>query len=246
MKFIIASFFLITTLVNIGLASTITPLNNTQSILYAFPQFANFSTDIIVDSLARNGKYTIITMNGDTVNGKAEDYYSYNDDTEIYKSSFYLDTLKNTIRIESYYIRGGGGTYISEYKLLNSVHKAKFIYTSYAFASASTIENNPKIYDYNPQNNTFTLDTISSNLFHIEEKDFYMELTPSDSTLPYYGAVFHLVYNGEGIATCLLDNGRWTPFEEIRNNKWLKGNIIRFDYINDEFIRSEPYWDNDD
>ena len=262
--------------------------NDPQGILYAFQRFVKFPADTIVDSLERNGNYTIITINGKRVGGKArtEDYWGYKGEEEaqidslkqiqedlkkqfivkndlaidvrlkqldeeievlkekvemreIHKSAYYLNTAKNTIRNEDSYIIGVSAYSVDEYKLLRSAHKPKFICSNFFGTSAFGQQGDFEIYDYDPHTGTFSLDTVALKLFRVDQRDFYIESTP-DSVVDC-DHFFDIVHNKEGVAVCEFNCGRWRREED--EYKWLRGNVIRFDYVNGEFIRSAPYFE---
>jgi hypothetical protein len=234
---------LLTSCVN-AQSTSIADKNNPQSILFVFQRFVDFPTDTIVDFLARNGEYTEIFLNDERVAGKPSDYYGYEgeEDDEIYRISYYLDTAKNAIRKEDSYIKGNSSFCAKEYKLLNSKHNTKFMFSTYCGTRALTTPYDIEIYDYDFQADSFSFDSISSELFSVFGNDFLLP-TPDSLEIDYF-ILFHTFYIENSIAICLFDT---CPrlFEILKENKWLKGNVIRFDFIDGEFIRSEPYFEYD-
>ena len=131
----------------------------------------------------------------------------------------------------------------TEYRLLNFDHKAKFIYSSYSATDNGVYQSDFKIFDFNPQSGSFSLDSVASELFKVERKDFFKESTP-DSLLTG-NHFFRITRAKRGIAECQLDFPWWIPQEQLEEaHKWLKGNTIYFDFVDGTFTRSEPYFDN--
>jgi hypothetical protein len=101
-----------------------------------------------------------------------------------------------------------------------------------------------EIYDFNPETGTFSLDSISTELFNVDEKDFFMESTPD--SLARYPYLFRIQETSKGIAICRLDNPvPWFLPQGEESKKFLKGNVICFDFVDGIFVRSEPYFDSD-
>jgi hypothetical protein len=139
-------------------SAVISDKNNPESILYAFLQFAehqewgifwNGMANEILDSLAKNGHYSIFWVTNDSIavpdemlSGSEKDFEE--EYLQIYKSTYNLDTTKNTIKQEGYYIKGLYKDSLKdcfEYNLSNS----KFTY--------SHISKNQKkleVFYYNP------------------------------------------------------------------------------------------------
>ena len=150
---------------------TITDKNNPQSILYAFLQFAehwewvifwNGAANVILDSLVLNGSYAIFWVTNDSTTVPDEMLYGNEKDFEeqylqIYKNTYYLDTIKNTIRQEGFYTKGlqiNSTIDYFEYNLSNT----KFTYSHF-----SRNQNKIEIYDYNP-------DVKCPDVFTLKEK----------------------------------------------------------------------------
>jgi hypothetical protein len=234
--------------------------NDPQSVLYAFQKFVIFfagkdiftkdmecSLDIIMDSLAHNGKYSLFVVNDTITYHKKNEEELFKDILNvsyICKSEYDLYPEKNTIA-HSYdhqdpLFEG------REYRLLNLTHKAKFIYSFNDFTDNSTYQDDVKIYDFDPRTGYFSLDSVTTELFRIEAKDFFMESAPD--SLAYYEYYFTINRAKKGITECriCLYYGCYSmSYEQLQEkNKWLKGNVIYFDVVDNKFIRSEPYFDD--
>lgn len=176
-------------------------------------------------------------------------YYSPNNsEEEIWVCKMYVDSLNNTIRIEDYYEVGGGASSISEYKVIKTKTGSKLLYSNYGGTVAFTTQYEFDIYDYSLSTGMLTRDSSKSTLkqFKVDTKDFFVPNTPDSVIVEYesHSSHFYRVVDiQKGIAEHILIDG--LMFDDMKNNKWIKGNSIRFDIIGDTFIRSLPSYEEE-
>jgi len=202
--------------------------DKSDSILQLYRKFKNISPqDSVLNILIKTGEF-IDTLSED----------------EVSAESMIIDTIKNAIRFEYYYKIGNSSFDITEYKALKLKKHIKFYYSRVVGTPAFTYQDEFQIYDYNPINNRFTIDSSSMKLFKVDIKDYFYLNTP-DSIISDYlthsSVFFHLVYNTDGIAeNILVDN---LIFNNLKYNEWIIGNTIRFTLKNNKILRSKPFFD---
>jgi hypothetical protein len=162
-----------------------------------------------------------------------------------YTTIMEIDSTKNALRIEDTETNNSS-FYVKEYRISNSKgNLLKFIHSEYLGTNAFTSQEKFEIYDYDFKTNTFKFDSASIKLFTCDVKDFFYKTTP-DSIIETYSRhssnFFQIVYNDFGVATYILDDHLTAARQE--RNKWIIGNTIKFDLINNRFIRSRPYYTN--
>ncbi|WP_018342828.1 hypothetical protein [Cytophaga aurantiaca] len=198
-------------------------------IVSIFKQIGHFS-DSAKNCLINNGEY----------------YGPNNDEEEIWVCKMYIDSVNNTIRIEDYYEVGNSSSSISEYKLVQTKKGCKVLYSNYGGTNAFTTQYEFEIYDYTLSTEALLRDSSKSTLkkFTIDTKDFFASNTPDSIITKYksHSSYFcRLVDIENGIAEYILfDN-----FGNMKDIKWIKGDIIRFDLEGNKFVRSEPYYEEE-
>jgi hypothetical protein len=199
-----------------------------DSIIQLYRIFKNISPqDSVLNILIKTGEFI------DTV---SED--------EVYANSMIIDTVKNAIRIEGYYKIGNSSFDITEYKALKFKKNIKFFHSLIVGTPAFRYQDEFQVYDYNPKNNRFSIDSLSMRIFSVGIKDYFYSNTP-DSIISDYlthsSNFFHLVYNTDGIAeNVFVDN---LIFNNLKDNKWIIGNTIRFTLNGNKIERSAPFFD---
>jgi len=250
-------------LANATIAETISiaDKNNPQSILYVFQILeVNFGyIDKVVDSLAHNGKYVVFTADYNLVYTQEEYSKNYDEDnddenyhyeTYAIKHIFELDTIQNVIthwRIDvnrrGEETSGFGDDNI--YRLLNSVDGAKLL--SLGFGRYDGMEYgviNISDFDLRTGNLSYSLD---NNIFRVELKDFFKETTPDSIIQTQVTTDFQITHlNKKGVAECRLSPAYWDYHNNEEISKWLKGVVIHFNFVDGKFIRSEPYFENNE
>lgn len=250
MKKVALVFLIVITLTNSVIAqfASIADKNNPQSILYVFQRIGyNFSeVDKIVDSLARNGHYEV--SEGFLV-PLYDDYEKY-----VYRHSFELDTVQNVIWHCIETKRGNETIGFSDdniYRLVNSVNESKLLLLSFRRYDGMEFGVINDVLDFDPQTGNLSNNLADKKLFAIKLKDFFKESTPDSVIQTQVTTDFQITnLTKEGVAECRLSPAYWNriwseeSFEEI--NKWLKGDVIHFDFVDGKFIRSEPYFEDKD
>ena len=163
-------------------------------------------------------------------------------DGDEYTIYYYLDTLNYTFRKEFSFV----GTQIKEARILLSENSIKILYSENSGTSSFTSQNEIKVFEYNPLNKTFDIDTINTGLFQIKFKDYFKANTP-DSIISDLSNnsnfFFNIVLNKTGIA----ENEIFSTLigENLIENKWLKGNKITYKYKDNKIMKSNPYFENE-
>ncbi len=263
MKRATLALILVVTLTNAVRAqsTSIADKNNPQSVLHVF-QIINddlVGIDVIVDSLKHNKSYEVFIVD-DTIMYNQEEYspnYSednddpdYNYETYAIKHYFTLDTVQNVI--EHYTIdvdrdgnetSGFGEDHI--YRLINSAHKTKFL--SLGFGRYDGVEYGIiDVSDFDPRTGRLSGNDVDKKIFAVEIKDFFKESTPDSVVKKQYTTDFNIIYlEKEGVAECRLSPYRWEKERYENTRKWLKGDVIHFDFVDGKFIRSGPYFEHD-
>ncbi|MDR0230921.1 MAG: hypothetical protein LBI82_02245 [Dysgonamonadaceae bacterium] len=258
MKKITLVFILAITLVNTAIAETISTIDrdNPQSILYVFQRFAEISTDVIVDSLAKNGEYIVFevfTDDDEKVVYGEEDYNPYdenideNDPPEIWRSAYYLHTDINAINHEYTCVRNCAGNTQATYRLLPSETETKFLHYFLNYGSNVQCIGELDIYDFNSLTESFSLDTTVYEILDVSLDNFFKESTP-DSLMGFFDYCFYpAYYTDKYIAQYRFRSYVGSYFEERKEEleKWMLGNVIDIYFINGKFVRSEPYFEDD-
>lgn len=183
------------------------------------------SIDSLSEKLVKNLSTTIIVA-------------SYEDEPDEV-CRYYLDTIKYTLRKEFQ----SGGISVSELRILFSDNTVKIISSDFSGTSSFTNQNNPKIYNYDYNKQSFTLDTADTKFFIVRLRDFFKGNTPDSVISEFKGHssyFFQITYNESGIAENQLFDDSFD--KNITNNNWLKGNKITYYYENNKFRKSEPYF----
>lgn len=153
--------------------------------------------------------------------------------------SYYLDTVNYAIQSEYY----SGGVSVSELRILFSNNDIFVISSNFSGTRAFTTQNYLSIFKYDFEKKFFYLDSMNTKLFKVEKSDFFKESTP-DSIISEFANhssnFFNIFYTNDGVAVNEI-------FDEIigndiKENKWLKGNVITFYFNNNRFYRTEPYF----
>ena len=250
---------------------SMTDKNNPRSVLNAFRileyRFDEDKMDKIIESLALNGKFEMYVANDETIYSE-EDYqkkfdeylenneYTYDLDSYPYadKYSFSLDTIQNVIYNWSIDVsRSGSETSgfpnAEIYRLITSTNTAKLLHLEDKYYDGM-VYGVIDIQSFNPYTESTFVNPSDKKIFAVEIKDFFKESTPDSVIRTQYTTDFSITHlEKEGVAECRLSPGYWSRrwsgeecFAEIK--KWLKGEVIHFDFVDGKFIRSEPYFDD--
>ena len=246
-----------TALVNTTIAETVSTIerDDPQGILYAFQRFVEIPVDIIVDSLAQNGKYIVFEVftgedEKNVYDEKDYDPYGYehideNDLPEIWKSAYYLMGDMNAIIHEYTCRRYCGGNTKTVYRLLPYAHGTKFMHYALSYATNDQCIGDLSIYDFNPITEKFSLDTIY-DVYNVTIENFFKESTPD--SLMEFDYCFLLAYDitDKYIAQYRFRSGLWGYIEERSEElrKWMLGNVIDIYFVDGKLVRSEPYFED--
>jgi len=151
--------------------------------------------------------------------------------------SFYLDTINYTIREES---EASG---VFELRALFSNNSIKIISSSIAGNNTHTYQSDFGIYSLNFETGRFLKDSIDKELFKVQLKDYFKENAPDSvvNKIDTHTSYFFSLTNNEKV---VAENQLFEELigEKLKDYKWLKGDKIDFEYKNNKFTRSEPYF----
>jgi len=232
--------------------------NNPQSILFAFKEikYRFLGIDKIVDSLAHKGEYEVFIVNDKIMYTQEEYFKNYDGDSDdenyhydeyAVKHTFTLYTSQNAICHSFVGVdRGGSETDPGNgdiYKLVNSADKSKLLslgFGQYDGVVYGTIS----VSDFNPHTGSLSYEPEDEKIFAVKAKNFFKESTPDSIIQTLVTTDFQITHlNKEGVAECRLAGYYWMESDEVK--KWLKGDVIHFDFVDGKFIRSEPYFEDD-
>lgn len=178
---------------------------------------------------------------------KGEYYPASNTDEDIEVLEIIIDSTNNAMSTKSYYKAGGNGAkYIIEYKDIETKRGIKFFCSSYHGTCAFTDQDQFEVYNFDIISKQFELltDINKQKLFKVEIKDFFFYDTP-DSIIQEYlshsSNYFILLDCNNSIAKNILDDN--LIFNKNKDNRWIRGEVIRFDLKGNKFSRSNPYYE---
>ena len=202
------------------------------NVVKLFQEFDDFS-DSIKNILLKNG----------------ECYPASNIDEDIEVIRISIDSSNNAISVKSFYEQGGNGAITTiEYKLIEFKKGIKFFRSSNSGTGAFTNQDQFEVYNYNIKTSRFELleDMYNKDLFNVEIKDFFFAETPDSIIREYtsHSSNFFILFDcNNGVAkNILVDN---LMFNNPKDNKWIKGDAIRFDLKGNKFTRSIPYYESE-
>lgn len=163
---------------------------------------------------------------------------------EVSVLTLIIDSIKNTLRFESYYEVGNSSSIVSEYRAIKLNNSIKLIHSEFVGTRAFTSQDAFEIYDYDSINNKLNPDSVIIKQFKVSIKDFFSPETP-DSVIDEFSShadnFFHIVYNTDGIAESIIDDHY--VFSNLKENKWILGNTIRFVIKDDKITRIGPFFE---
>lgn len=163
---------------------------------------------------------------------------------EVSALTLVIDSTKNTLRFESYYKVGNSSSIVTEYRAIKLNNTTKLLHSKFVGTRAFTSQDEFEIYDYDSINNKLRPDTLTIKDFKISIKDFFSPETP-DSIIDEFSShgdnFYHIVYNADGIAESIIDDHY--GYNDMKENKWILGNTIRFVIKDDKIIRIGPFYE---
>lgn len=163
---------------------------------------------------------------------------------EVSALTLVIDSLKCTLRFESYYKVGNSSSIVTEYRAIKLNNSVKLLHSKFVGTRAFTSQDLFEIYDYDSINNKLKTDTITIKHFLVSTKDFFSAETPDsiiDEFTTHGDNFYHIVYNTDGIAESIIDDHY--GFSNMKENKWILGNTIRFVIKDDKIIRIGPFYE---
>lgn len=177
-----------------------------------------------------------LLIHGQIVDTIAED--------EVSALTLIIDSTKNTLRFESYYKVGNSSSIVTEYRAIRLNNSIKLIHSKFVGTRAFTSQDVFEVYNFDSINNKLNPDTVIIKQFNVSIKDFFSPATP-DSIIDEFSThgdnFFHIVYNADGIAESIIDDHY--GFSNMKENKWILGNTIRFGIKDDKIIRIGPFYE---
>ncbi len=172
-------------------------------------------------------------------------YYPPSEDSDyIEYYSLQIDSIIGSARIEYGFQSGQSAYSEDDIKLFKkSDNNYKVIYSHCTGANAMLNQNDLIIYDFDITTNLLKLDSTTNSIFDFKFKDFYKTGTPDSIIMNdmtpvefYYDLFYPQKYDVElSLVSFLLS-------VNFQDNKNILGDIIGFKWINDRFIKSEPYY----
>lgn len=215
-------------------------------ILLMFQYLIKAQTDCVVCDVFNQIKLENIDNKlKDSILTHTKYYPQTNDSDYIEYYSLTIDSVKEQVRIEFGFESGQKAYAIDEIKLFKkSDGNYKAIYSHCTGANAMLNQGELSIYDYNTKTRILSIDNLTRSLFQIGLKDFFKVNTP-DSVITEFdshsGFSYDLFYAEKNDIEFRLVN--FLIFDHLKDNKDVSGNIIGFKWINDRFVRLEPYFE---